>query len=425
MNPEELIKLALQSGATEAEVYQVQSVSRPVSFQANRLKQVESSQSEGVALRLWRESSPGLAVAYGDFDPTQLVEKALALSYLTPAEEVDLTKGRIERYPANPPNWEVKTLLEEGKKSIETILQAYPDVICSANLELESDQTRLVNSSGLDCEYSDHSLSCMLGVEWIREDDFLGVYDGDITHDLIDTAPIIKSILQRLEWAANRVSSPVGKVPIIFTPNAATMLWGTVVAALNSKYILEGSSPWSERLQKLVISEKLTLWQDPTIDGHWCPFDDEGVPTKKIEFIRQGKLQEIYTDCQRAKQLQVPSSGNGFRGSLGAYPSPDLVNLLIQPSQNSFEQLIASLDQAILIEQVLGEEPDISGDFSVNIDLGFYVEKGEIVGRIKDTMVAGNVYTALKEVIDIGNDNRWIGSCYTPSIVVNTLSVNC
>jgi len=423
MSSEKLIQLALEAGATDAEVYQVESISHPVAFQSNRLKQVESSQSEGIALRLWRQGSPGVAVAYGEFDPTQLVEKAIALSHLTPPEEVELTSGRIEHYPFSGPEFAIKTLLEEGKKSIELITQAYPDVICNANLEWEKEKSRLINSRGLDCEYSDYSFSYMLGVEWVRSDDFLGIYDGESTHHQIDTTPVIKNILQRLQWAENNSSSPVGKFPILFTPNAATLLWETVATALNTKYIVEDSSPWSARLQESVMSEKLTLWQDPTREPHWCPFDDEGVPTRKIEFITKGVLQEFYSDLKRAKKLQIPSSGNGFRASLGSYPSPDLVNLLIAPHQGNLSELIASLDRAILVEQVLGQEPDISGDFSVNIDLGFYIEKGEIKGRIKDTMIAGNVYTALKEVIALGGDNRWIGSCYTPSLVLDSLSV--
>jgi PmbA protein len=420
---EQLIALSLKSGASDAEVYQFHSLSHPVTFQSNRLKQLESSQSEGIALRLWREGSPGVAVAYGEFDVTQLVEKAISLSHLTPLEEVELTEGRIEHYPFSGPEFSLQTLLEQGKKSIQIIREAYPDVICNANLEWEKENTRLVNSRGLDCEYSDYSLSYMLGVEWIRGDDFLGIYDGESTHHQIDTSPILKNILQRLEWAENNVTSPVGKVPILFTPNAVTMLWSTIVAALNAKYIVEGSSPWSERLKETVISEELTLWQDPKIDSYWCPFDDEGVPARKIELITKGRLQEFYSDLKRAKQLQLSSTGNGFRSSLSSYPTPDLVNLLIAPSQRNLNELIQSLDQAILVDQILGEEPDISGDFSVNIDLGFCIEKGEIIGRIKDTMIAGNVYTALNEVIALGGDSRWVGSCYTPSLVVDSLSV--
>jgi len=40
----------------------------------------------------------------------------------------------------------------------------------------------------------------------------------------------------------------------------------------------------------------------------------------------------------------------------------------------------------------------LAGEFSVNVALGFLVEDGRIKGRVKDCMVAGNVYDILKKV---------------------------
>jgi PmbA protein len=80
------------------------------------------------------------------------------------------------------------------------------------------------------------------------------------------------------------------------------------------------------------------------------------------------------------------------------------------------------MDKGLIVDQMLGGSGGISGDFAINVDLGYLVEKGEIIGRVKDTMVAGNVYTALKQVVKIGGDADWNGSCYTPSIMVEGLS---
>jgi PmbA protein len=45
-----------------------------------------------------------------------------------------------------------------------------------------------------------------------------------------------------------------------------------------------------------------------------------------------------------------------------------------------------------------------------------------VMGRIKDTMVAGNVYVALKSLLELGSDGEWNGSCFTPSVIVEGLS---
>ena len=56
--PEQLLARAIASGAEAAEVFQTSVLSRPVIFEGNRLKQVETTQSEGMALRLWRNGQP-------------------------------------------------------------------------------------------------------------------------------------------------------------------------------------------------------------------------------------------------------------------------------------------------------------------------------------------------------------------------------
>jgi PmbA protein len=96
---------------------------------------------------------------------------------------------------------------------------------------------------------------------------------------------------------------------------------------------------------------------------------------------------------------------------------------LVEPGQHAFAQLIATIEDGLILDQVLGGGAGIAGDFSVNVDLGYRIKNGEIVGRVKDTMIAGNVYQALKNPVMLGNDADWSGSCWTPSAIVTGLSV--
>jgi len=209
------------------------------------------------------------------------------------------------------------------------------------------------------------------------------------------------------------------------------MLWGTVQAALSGKQVIERASPWSDRLGEQVISDALTISQHPSRGPFSCPFDDEGTPTRPLVFIQDGILQLFYTDRTSGRLLGSGTTGNGFRPGLGSYPTPGLFNLLIEPSammtsttaNKSLLDLIASLDEGLVLDQMLGGGAGISGDFSVNVDLGYRVKQGQIVGRVKDTMISGNVYTALKQLVEIGEDADWNGSCYTPSLIVEGLSV--
>ena len=420
---QQLLEIATKAGASHAEVYQSQSFSRPVFFETNRLKQLESSQSEGIALRLWREGCPGLAVAYGKVKPELLVEKAIALSQLNSPETIELSQGETPICKAIGQSVVVEELIEIGENAIAQIRDIYPEVICSAEFECEQDTTILLNSQGLHCQYTDISLSYFLGTEWIRGEDFLGIYDGEYTRDELKTETVVKRILQRLDWAKSNVSPAEGRIPVLFTANAASMLWGTIAAAMNGKLVLEGSSPWSKLQGQSVVCDNLTLSQQPDTGPYSCPFDDEGTSTQTLPLITQGQLKQFYSDRTTAQALGTKTTGNGFRPGLGHYPTPDLVNLLIEPGQGSLIDLISQLDQGLVIDQILGGGADISGDFSINVDLGYRIHQGNIIGRVKDTMVAGNVYQALKQVVALGNNNSWNSSCYTPDLTVESLSV--
>jgi PmbA protein len=419
----ELLERAAKAGATATEVFQSWSVAHPVFFETNRLKQLENTQSEGTALRLWYQGRPGLAVAHGPVDPQVLVERALALSQLNPVEAIELSPASHQIYDDVGTAVSIQQLLDWGQEAIELVRQAYPEVICTGEWDCEVETTSLVNSQGLYCGYTDTTLSSYLSADWIRGDDFLTVADGQTQRGQLDPASLAHNLAQRLDWAQANVAPPRRRVPVLFTAKAADMLWSTLQLALNSKRVLEGASPWSDRLGQQVASSLLHLYQDPAAGPFSCPFDDEGTPTRPLSFIREGHLQLFYTDRTVGRQLGVGTTGNAFRADLGSYPTPGLFNLLVESGEQSLEDLISSLDNGLVVDQVLGISGDISGDFSVNVDLGYRIHKGEIIGRVKDTMLAGNVYNAVKQIVALGNDSDWNGPYYTPSVIVEGLSI--
>ncbi|MGK7941957.1 MAG: TldD/PmbA family protein [Crocosphaera sp.] len=423
LDPQQLIDLSLKAGASHAEVYQSSSQSHPVFFEANRLKQLESSQSQGTALRLWKQGSPGLAVAYGEVESHLLVDKAIALSELNEPENIELSEPRREIHSSVGERIEVETLISLGKQAMAQLRQTYPEAICSGEFTCEEGISCLVNSLGLHCQYSEVSTDYYLGLEWVRGEDFLAIYDGEHSRSSLNIEKVLEGMLQRLAWATETVLPLTGRIPVLFTPNGATLFWETVANALNSKMVWEKASPWSDKLGQSVIAEGLTLSQQPHYEPYTCPFDDEGSITQQLSLITKGRLEQFYSDRTRARLLGTKSTGNGFRPSLGSYPTPSLINLVVEPGTSHFNDLIKQLDGGLIVDQILGGGADISGDFSINVDLGYGVNNGEITGRVKDTMVSGNVYQALQEIVGLGCDNRWMGSCYTPSLIIEGLSV--
>lgn len=88
--------------------------------------------------------------------------------------------------------------------------------------------------------------------------------------------------------------------------------------------------------------------------------------------------------------------------------------------------MVKSMDKGIIIEGALGYHSGNvpNGDYSIGACPGLYVEEGEIVGRVNDAMIAGNIYETLKHVVAIGDtlypshDGAWV-----PAILCDDVSV--
>jgi PmbA protein len=204
------------------------------------------------------------------------------------------------------------------------------------------------------------------------------------------------------------------------------LLWGVVAIAMSGRQLQQQATPWLEKIGQPVISDIFTVSQHPDFGVYSSPFDDEGTPTQATNWIDRGILKGFYGDIKTCQELGISPMGNGFRGDLGNYPSPALFNLAIAASQTiqgDILELAATLKNGLIVDQVLGEDSDLSGDFSINIDLGYRVKNGEIIGRIKDTMLSGNVYKALNQVMAVASDRQWHGALYVPAMIVEGLSI--
>ena len=200
ISAEKSLELTQKKRIADVEIYQVKSYSRPISFEANRLKQIESSQTNALAIRLWQNNCPGLAVAYGDIEPEDLINKAITISQLNAPEEILLNTNHKLIYPAPDEQPDLQSLINQGKNAIAVIKQKNPEVIVNLELEWEAESTTLVNSRGLYCQQTDISQSASLGVELVKDEDFLGIYDSEYTHHDLNLDTIVATILQKLHW---------------------------------------------------------------------------------------------------------------------------------------------------------------------------------------------------------------------------------
>ncbi|MBN1189279.1 MAG: TldD/PmbA family protein [Dehalococcoidales bacterium] len=429
---EEILELARRS-AEEAEVFSVSTEETPIQFQANRLKAIESKQTSSVSLRIIKNGRLGYAAASGEIDPRKLVDIAVETSQFgmparfsfpsyTSFPEVRIADDEVEAVP-------VSEMIELGHKMIDPVVSSTPGIMCDAGVSRETISMKLLNSRGGRAEYRKTAFGIGVGGTLIRDTDMLFVGDGqESCHPLRDTGAVTAVVLRQLELAKNIASAPNRELPVIFTPDGvASVFVPALMAAFNGKIVLEGASPLGKRLGEKVFDGRLSLFDDPTVEfaPRSRPCDDEGVPSLRNALIEEGVVRRFLYDLQTAGQAGTDSTGNGSRGR-GGLVAPSSSALIFNTGQTSFEEMVADIREGLVIEQLMGAEQGniLGGDFSGNVLLGYKIENGRITGRVKDTMVSGNLYQALKDIAALGDEARWVGSSlFTPHIYCRSLAV--
>ena len=232
------------------------------------------------------------------------------------------------------------------------------------------------------------------------------------------------------------------KYSIIFKPYSVGELLAFVVAAnFNFKTFKERKSCFSNNFKNKISTEEFNLIDDPHIpEGIGTKsIDDEGTKTEKIKLIENGIFENSFSNLYDSyKEGEKESSGNAIRmGSpMGRSAEPIPIsaphNLTITQGSSSQEDMIKDTKHGLLVGRLwytYAVNP-IKGDFSCTARSGIrIIENGKIVGPGKSVRIVHNLPTLLKNISDIGNDQRrvmqWASlPSITPSIKVEDIAVN-
>ena len=418
--------------AEEVEVFMVSSEEIPVQFEANRLKHIQSKQSRRLALRIVRQGKIGYSATTELGDSQRLVNNAVETAQFGMPAKFDfpslVSYPRVEVFDSDMESVSIEEMVRLGEELITMVRGHTPEIVCQVGVLKSITSVRIINSRGGQANYRISTFGLGIEGSLIRDTDMLFVGESQSScHPILGSEAVAETVIQQLELAKNRASVPSKPLPVIFTPNGvASALILPLMAAFNGKIVLEGASPIGNRLGQPVFDKKLWLWDDPTIAyrPESRPCDDEGIPSQRTPLIEQGTVANFIYDLQTAALAQTRSTGNGSRNR--GLPAPSPSAFIIAPGNTTFDEMVNDIKEGLIIEQLMGAEQGniLGGDFSGNVLLGYKVESGKIVGRVKDTMVSGNVYQILKQIIAVGSDTKWVGSFLkTPFLYCPSLSV--
>ena len=422
-----------------AELFRVKSKTVPVNFEVNRLKSIDISESEGKALRVINKGRIGFSSSTGSEGFDSMLEKAAATSEFGSEASFDfpreIKRGGEERkniniYDKKVEDKSIEEMVKIGEGIIEKVGDFNRKLRCDVTIVKDCNEIEYFNSRGGNFSYNKTAFAYSMMVQQIENQDMLIIYSSiESGKDNLELKELTSEIIENLKWGDKIVSVESGKMPVIFTPKAVLVLILPIISGLNGKMVLKKISPLVAQKNKKLWSDLLTLYSDGTIDFATgsAPFDDEGEEMKRVPLVKKGKIKNFYYDLQTAGIAGAESTGNGLRAGSQSEPAPGISNLVMEEGKISFSEMVKDISEGIVIDQVLGlgQGNVISGAFSNNVQLGYKIEKGKIVGRVKDVMIAGNAIEELKNIVALGDKSKWVSGKYKfPHIYLKSISVS-
>ena len=325
----------------------------------------------------------------------------------------------------------IETISAEDKIALAMCID---ERLCAADARISPDATvvstasevfSIKNTLGLDLSHSSNLIyayaSCLA-----REGDaaatgfkLLWGYTMEDVSPFAVADGCVKDAVEKL--GAGRLQS--GARRVVIRNNAMADLLSTFCGVFSADNAQKGLSLLSGKEGTAIASPAVTLTDDPLLPLGMgsCPFDREGAATMTKNVIDGGVLRTLLHNRKTAKKAGVATTGNAA-GSGRVAPS----NLYIQPGEASLRDLLAHMENGLLLTEVSGLHAGanpVSGDFSL-LARGFEVVNGEIQRAVEQFTVAGNFFALLQDVEAVGSDLLFEGSPIgSPSVAVKKLNI--
>ena len=398
-----------------------------VNFEDDYLKAVTLEQRTDIQVKVIRDGKVGISTTTDPEDVEGVIQRAVeAAEFGVPASY---------EMPGRQAIQEVKTfddallsltntdMIQLGRGMMEAVKSYNGEIKAGAGVNRSVAQVEFANSAGASYRQEHSNFSLGAGGILVRGTDILWAgYGLTQKNRLIDPEEIAERAIEYFRMAERTAPMRSGSLPVIFTPGGLSALLLSLGLGLDGKNVYLGASPLKGKLDQPIADPRFSLMDDPLIDfgAGSSSFDGEGLPRQRLPLIENGVLRNFVYDLDTAGRAKARPTGHG--------PSRSYTNLVINPGERPYLDMIHDLKEGLLVDSYLGlgQGNPINGEFSANVYLGYKIENGEIVGRVKDVMLSGNAYQALKAITEISQDRDWVQYPYTglvPYIQVEGLNI--
>jgi len=436
----DLLARARAQGADGADILLGEGTDFSVTVRKGEVETLQEAGSKALGLRVF--VGQRTATSYtSDFSPSALadmVRDTVAMARVTgedpaaglpdemvPAEDIDL--GLFDPTPGELPTAE---RIERARRAEAAALAASPEITNSQGASWSSSEDRVVlaNTRGFVGRYRTSAVSFSVVPVAERDGQMQRDYwysAGRGLGELLPPEEVGREAARRTLRRLGARKVPTCKVPVVFDPETAAELMGTVFRALSGYSVFRNATFLKDRLGEQVASPLLTLVDEGRRHRGLGsrPFDGEGLPTRRNVPLERGVLRHYLCDSYSARKIGARPTGSARRG-VGGGPTVGAGNLFFEAGATPPERILAEVDRGLYVTDLIGFGIDlVSGDYSQGA-VGQWIEGGRLVHPVHEITIAGNLKQMLMDVDAVGTDLVFRGSSASPTLRVRRMTVS-
>lgn len=434
---ESLVERGIAAGASAADALYAGEHSSGVQVRLGETESVSRSEGEEVGLRLFvgQRSATVASSDLSDEALGTLVERCLAMAKEAPEDPFAGLAPSDLLQRGEPPSLDSDDHQEPDPEQLraraietEAAALAVPGVTNSSGVgaSASSSTIALATSGGFSGAYrsSGHGCSAVVvaGEGASMQRDYAS-HSARHLEDLDSAEEIGRLAGERAVARLNPGRPKPGKYPVIFDPRVSLTLLGHFSGAITGSSIARKTSFLRDKLGTRIFGEGITIIDDPLRARglRSRPFDAEGVRVSLQDLVSGGVLNEWIADSASARQLGIEPTGHASRGvggAPGAWPS----NLYMQPGVRTREELLASVPEALLVIELIGQGVNpVTGDYSRGA-AGFMIRDGEIAEAVAEITIASNLIDMFA-TLEPASDLEFRRGIDAPTILIPEMTV--
>ena len=432
-----LVELARKSGADAADAAYVGERSQGVSVRLGALEDVHRSEGEEIGLRVF-VGRRNATISSSDLSKdalATLVERAVAMAAEAPEDQYAGLAPQDMLFRGDPADLDLDdggdpepAKLKERALIAEDAARAVAGVTNSngSSASASSSIFAIATSDGFAAStgatgYS-NSASVVAGEGNTMQRDYAW-HSARHSVDLEGPEDIGARAAERAVARLNPVSVKPGVMPVLFDPRVATTLLGHFVGGISAAAVARQSSFLMDALETQVFAPGVAIHDEPFRKRglRSRAFDGEGLPVQPMELVSDGVLNTWLAESASARQLGIRPTGHAVRGVAGA-PGAGPSNLYLAPGNRSRDEIIASLQYAILVTELIGQGVNgVTGDYSRGA-AGFLISNGEIGPAVAEITIASNL-KQMFATLEPASDLRIRRGIDSPTLLVPEMTV--